>query len=114
MIIWGYRTYVSVLAVVNLVCRRCGNPAAHRVLKHTRKFTLFFIPLFPISVNRSMSCTFCGQATRLSQQEADNIIQGAQAQQPQHPQYQQQYPAQQPYPAQQAPQPPYPQQPPAA
>ncbi|HET8582183.1 MAG TPA: zinc-ribbon domain-containing protein [Jatrophihabitans sp.] len=77
MIIWGFRSYVRVLAMLSLVCQRCGNPAAHRVLKHTRKFTLFFIPLFPISVKYSMTCTFCGQGTRLSKEQAEQMIAGA-------------------------------------
>jgi hypothetical protein len=74
MIIFGFRGYVQVLAMLSLVCQRCGNPAAHRILKHTRKFTLFFIPLFPVSVSRSMTCTFCGQGTKLSKEQADQMI----------------------------------------
>ena len=78
MIIFGVRSYVRLLAMINLVCRNCGNPAAHRVVQHTRKFTLFFVPLFPVSHSRSMTCTFCGQGTRLSKEQADQLVAGAQ------------------------------------
>ena len=74
MIIFGVRGYARMLAIVTLVCRRCGNPAAQRIVQHTRKFTLFFIPLFPVSSSRSMTCTFCGQSTRLSRDDAEQLV----------------------------------------
>lgn len=74
MIIFGFRSYARLLAIITLVCSRCGNPAAHRVVQHTRKFTLFFIPLFPVSSSRSMTCTFCGAASRLSKEQAADLV----------------------------------------
>jgi hypothetical protein len=78
VIIFGVRSYVRLLAMINLICRNCGNPAAHRVVQTTRKFTLFFVPLFPVSKSRSMTCTFCGLGTRLSREQADQLVAGAQ------------------------------------
>ena len=66
MIIFGTRGYVRALATLMLVCQRCGNPAAHRVLEKVTRFTLFFIPLFPVSTSRSVTCTFCGTTTAIS------------------------------------------------
>jgi hypothetical protein len=74
VIIFGVRGYARMLAIVTLVCRRCGNPAAQRIVQHIRKFTLFFIPLFPVSSSRSMTCTFCGQSTRLSKDDAERLV----------------------------------------
>ncbi len=73
MIIFGFRSYLRALAVVTLVCRHCGNPAAHRVVELTRKFTLFFVPLFPVSRSRAMTCTYCGTSTKLTKEHADQL-----------------------------------------
>jgi hypothetical protein len=74
VIIFGVKGYARLLAIVTLVCGRCGNPAAQRIVQHLRKFTLFFIPLFPVSSSRSMTCTFCGQSTRLPKADAEQLV----------------------------------------
>jgi hypothetical protein len=63
MIIWGFRTYIRLLEIVTYTCTRCGYASAHRVVERVRKFTFFFIPLFPLSTTRVATCTYCGQAT---------------------------------------------------
>ncbi|MEU9182621.1 zinc-ribbon domain-containing protein [Streptomyces sp. NPDC048550] len=60
MIIFGTTGYLYQLAVLMLTCRHCGNPAAHAVRKYVTKFSLFFVPLFPISTKFVTQCTFCG------------------------------------------------------
>lgn len=77
MIIFGVRAFAQLIATLNVVCGRCGNPAAQRVVKRTRWFTLFFIPIFPIGVTRVMTCTYCGQASRLSKEQAEQMIAAA-------------------------------------
>jgi hypothetical protein len=79
MIIFGFRGYAKLLAMLTFVCGACHNPAAHRIVQHTRKFTLFFIPLFPVSRTRTMTCTFCGTSTRLSKEQAEQLIGSAAA-----------------------------------
>lgn len=83
MIIFGTRGYLYTLAMITLVCGRCGNPAAHSLKKRVSKFTLFFVPLFPISTKYVTQCTFCGAAQQLSKEQADQLqVQpGPQAQQ---------------------------------
>jgi zinc-ribbon family len=78
MIIFGTRGYVRALATPMLVCHRCGNPAAHRVLEKVTRFTLFFIPLFPVSTSRSLTCTFCGTTTPISRDLAQRYATQAQ------------------------------------
>jgi hypothetical protein len=63
MIIWGFRTYIRVLGIVTYTCSRCGYASAHRVVERVRKFTLFFVALFPLSTSQVATCTYCGQAT---------------------------------------------------
>jgi zinc-ribbon family len=92
MIIFGSRSYSRVLATLLLICQRCGNPAAHRVMERVVRFTLFFLPLFPISTKRFLTCTFCGTTTPITKELAAQYVQQAGA--PQHPAPQ--YPAPQP------------------
>ncbi|WP_405162148.1 zinc ribbon domain-containing protein [Nocardia sp. NBC_01499] len=79
MLIWGWRQYVHRLAVLTLVCGRCGNPAAHVLHKLVTKFTLFFIPLFPISTKHSLQCTWCGAESNLVQQQVTELLGRVQA-----------------------------------
>jgi hypothetical protein len=58
ILIFGLRSYVKALAMLTLACRQ-GHVAAHRLVKVTRKFSLFFVPLFP--VGRSSYFTVCAQ-----------------------------------------------------
>lgn len=83
MIIFGVRTSVRLLAMLNFVCARCGNPSAHRIEERVRKFTLFFIPLFPIGARRTSStCTYCGLATEVDRPTRDRLLASAAQGQP--------------------------------
>jgi hypothetical protein len=74
MIIWGTRSYMYQLAMLTLVCGRCGNPAAHALRKRVMKFTLFFIPLFPISTKYFTQCTFCGAQSQVPKEQAEALL----------------------------------------
>ena len=109
MLVWGYRTKIFVLTMATFLCGRCGNPAAHAIRKSVTKFTLFFIPLFPIHIKHTAQCTFCGIENRIGKEDAVRLQeQEAQAQQQAaaQPYPQQQYPQHPSQPYQQAPQPP--------
>ncbi|MEU4742221.1 zinc-ribbon domain-containing protein [Actinosynnema sp. NPDC023658] len=77
MVIFGFRTKVFVLAVLTLLCPRCGNQAAHPLHKSVTKFTLFFIPLFPVKTKYTTQCTFCGVVNRQPKDEATRLQRGA-------------------------------------
>ncbi|WP_335972085.1 MULTISPECIES: zinc-ribbon domain-containing protein [Streptomycetaceae] len=86
MIIWGTRSYIYQLAMITLLCGRCGNPSAHALRRRVMKFTLFFIPLFPISSKYSTQCTFCGAQTSVPKEQAEQLqAQAAAAPQPAPP-----------------------------
>ncbi len=74
IILFGTRTYLQQLAILTLVCGRCGNPSAHTLRKRVLKFTLFFIPLFPISTKYAMQCTFCGAEQQVPKEQADGLL----------------------------------------
>ncbi|MET8851976.1 zinc-ribbon domain-containing protein [Amycolatopsis sp. NPDC004625] len=93
MLIWGWRTRIYVLAMTTFLCGRCGNPASHAVRKAVTKFTLFFIPLFPISVKYTAQCTFCGIENRIPKEDAVRL-QAQEEQNQAHPQGAPGYPQQ--------------------
>ncbi|MFI0717766.1 zinc-ribbon domain-containing protein [Streptomyces sp. NPDC021224] len=82
MIIFGTRTYLYALAMLTLVCGRCGNPAAHSLKKRVTKFTLFFVPLFPLNTKYMTQCTFCGVAQEISKEQAEQLQAGGVQPQP--------------------------------
>jgi len=78
MIIFGTKGYLYQLAILTLVCGGCGNPAAHTLRKRVTKFTLFFVPLFPISTKYATQCTFCGTEVKIGKEQAEQLqAQGA-------------------------------------
>ena len=75
MIIFGSRTTIRLLAILNFVCGRCGNPSAHRIEERVRKFTLFFIPLFPIGARKTYgTCTYCGLVTEVDKDSRERLL----------------------------------------
>ncbi|MET0134632.1 MAG: zinc-ribbon domain-containing protein, partial [Kibdelosporangium sp.] len=74
VVIFGFRTKTFVLAMLTLLCSQCGNPAAHPLHKAVTKFTLFFIPLFPVRTTHTTQCTFCGLTKRLSKDQATQLL----------------------------------------
>ena len=92
------------LANLLLFCQHCNGVYATTLNKAVTKFTLFFIPLFPIYIKHALTCTWCGATTEVSRADADQLVQQSQG------------PAQQPpmqqAPMQQMPQAPMGQQPP--
>ncbi|MGW0547212.1 zinc-ribbon domain-containing protein [Streptomyces altiplanensis] len=103
MIIFGSKSYLYQLAMLTLVCGRCGNPAAHTLKKRVSKFTLFFVPLFPFSTKYTTQCTFCGAEQQVSQEQAEQLQaqggggQGGQGHGGGYGQAPQQHPGQNPY-----------------
>ncbi|CAL9349279.1 zinc-ribbon domain-containing protein [Streptomyces sp. NPDC057838] len=73
MIIFGTKGYLYQLAILTLVCGRCGNPAAHTLRKRVTKFTLFFVPLFPVSTKYLTQCTFCGAEQKVTEEQAEQL-----------------------------------------
>lgn len=112
LVVWGWRRYVQTLAMITLVCSSCQRPAAHAVRRMVTKFTLFWIPLFPVGSKYSLQCTFCGGQVKIGKEQADQLVAQAQMSNaqpqgqypPQAPQQQYQQPAQGQYQQPQQPQ----------
>ncbi|RAJ63515.1 zinc ribbon family protein [Streptomyces sp. Amel2xB2] len=75
MLIFGTSTKMHQLAMLNLLCSFCGNPSAHSLRKRVTKFSLFFIPLFPIApAKHYLQCTFCGAASEVTKENAEQLL----------------------------------------
>jgi hypothetical protein len=77
VLIFGTSVKQFLLATLVFVCETCGNNSAHQVIKRVRRFSLFFIPLFPLSVRYVDSCGACGRMLQVSEQEAQSAVQQA-------------------------------------
>ncbi|MEU2980345.1 zinc-ribbon domain-containing protein [Streptomyces hirsutus] len=73
MIIFGTKGYLYQLAILTLVCSQCENPSAHTLRKRVTKFTLFFVPLFPVSTKYATQCTFCGAESKVTAEQAEQL-----------------------------------------
>ncbi len=71
MLIWGIRVSSMVLATFGYVCETCGTGAMHQLVKRVRKFTLFFIPLFPVGTRYLDTCTACGRVLQVPREDAE-------------------------------------------
>src|ERR1700735_3981793 len=72
-IIFGFRRRVATLIILSLTCRN-GHLASHRVLKMTRWFTLFFIPVIPFSRKYVSICAHCGLQLEIPKAAADDLL----------------------------------------
>ncbi|HVM66782.1 MAG TPA: DUF2510 domain-containing protein [Acidimicrobiales bacterium] len=70
MIIFGFRRTVTTMAMLTLACRN-GHVAAHRLVKATRWFTLFFVPLIPFNRAYLTVCAHCGTQVGWSKADAE-------------------------------------------
>lgn len=73
-LIFGFRTSNRRLATPILVCAYCGATAAQALIKRTTKFSLFFVPLFPVrSATYYLECTNCGRAQAVDPRDAARL-----------------------------------------
>ena len=85
MIVWGIRSKGRVLGQLRYTCPKCQQNAYHTVVRTQRKFSLFFIPLFPIGSSTSSTCNVCGFRQGLKNDQADQLLAQAAATQPAQP-----------------------------
>jgi hypothetical protein len=75
LFVFGTRRTVAQLAMVVLTCVNCRRTAANAVLRTVTKFTLFFIPLFPVRTRYATQCTACGFHQRIDKGQAEQLRQ---------------------------------------
>ncbi len=78
LIIFGIKRMGRRLATMLALCSRCGTPAAQVVIRQSRWFSLFFIPVIPLGSSYVSTCTLCGSSTRLDKFQAQQMVAAAQ------------------------------------
>jgi hypothetical protein len=76
VLIFGLSSKQVLLATLYYVCETCGNQAAHQLVKHMRRFTLFFIPIFPVGTRYDDTCTFCARVMDVPRDRAEAAVDG--------------------------------------
>jgi hypothetical protein len=74
LIIWGFRTKALALAMLVARCALQGHTAAHHLVKQQTKFTLFFIPLFPVRTKHLLSCAMCGGSAPVAKERVPEVL----------------------------------------
>jgi hypothetical protein len=73
-LLFGFKTADRMLGMLNLACPVCGSTGGQALTRRTTRFTLFFVPLFPVRPARHhMQCTSCGAAREVSPGEAARL-----------------------------------------
>lgn len=74
MIIFGTRGMARILGQLIAMCMVCRREAVQRLVKRSRWFTLFFIPVFPFFIRRVVHCAFCGAESVIDREGADLFL----------------------------------------
>ena len=74
MLIFGLSAKNFVMATLTFLCETCGNNAPHQLIKRVNRFSLFFIPLFPISTRYLDTCGACGRVLDVPRAQAEAAI----------------------------------------
>jgi|ERR1035437_2813963 hypothetical protein len=74
MIIFGYRTILKNIGVVfKKMCDHCHNEDYWVLTKVTRWFTLFFIPVIPVSSKYHLTCPICKYGLVLNGDQVEKV-----------------------------------------
>ncbi len=66
-IIWGSRTLTKAFGLMSqaFTCSHCNNTHYWKLMRYSRWFTLFFIPIFPFKTTYMQMCPICGSYVEL-------------------------------------------------
>ena len=75
-IVWGTRNTEKVLGhlQVSWECGHCGNVLHYKVVCRKTWFTIFWIPLFPVSIQHYVLCPICNYGKKVSKAEATGMM----------------------------------------
>jgi hypothetical protein len=73
IILFGTRGRVRTVGNLTMQCPFCGVTCAEALRETRRFFTLFFIPIIPISHNYALVCSSCGQGRKIDKPQAEQM-----------------------------------------
>ena len=74
ILLFGTRAFDAVINIVSFVCGYCDTLAEQQVIKRTTRFTLFFLPLFPLATTYVNVCNRCHGTTTLTAAQARHSL----------------------------------------
>jgi hypothetical protein len=73
-LLFGFRTRDNLVSRRWMVCEVCGVHAAQAVIRRSTKFTLFFVPLFPVKPSTYyLECSNCGSVRRTDPRTVEQL-----------------------------------------
>jgi len=70
-IVWGTRRRKKTLGFADVhKCSNCNNAKAFLVINVKEWFTLFWIPIFPVSSQYFLMCPICGYGAQITKEQA--------------------------------------------
>jgi hypothetical protein len=75
MVVWGSRRRVQQLMTVSMSCKNCQRSTVHNLRRAQKKFTLYFVPIAPMSTQHYLQCSLCGAASEITKDRAAELQQ---------------------------------------
>lgn len=76
-IIWGSKHFSKKLSAHgNYCCENCNNNTPFDFVRHSKWFSLFFIPIFPFSSKYYLLCPICQCGYKLNSKQVAELKQG--------------------------------------
>jgi hypothetical protein len=73
MILFGVRSTRNRLGTVIAECPQCHQTCSQSIARVRRWFTLFFIPIFPVSTKHLTVCSMCSGSARVDRAHAEHL-----------------------------------------
>ncbi|MCL2036689.1 MAG: zinc-ribbon domain-containing protein [Oscillospiraceae bacterium] len=71
IIIWGTKGFTKIMGYTSeTTCNHCNNRNAFQIMRVMTWFTLFWIPLFPVSSRYFIVCPICSNNAKIKKHEA--------------------------------------------
>ncbi|WP_067701831.1 hypothetical protein [Nocardia jejuensis] len=74
MLIFGFQRRLFTLTTLTAFCGACKYTCPHGLRKFVTKFTLLFVPLFPINTERYLECERCGVRSHLPARDIPKLV----------------------------------------
>lgn len=75
-VVYGVKTFRKILGMCsyNAICPVCNNTISYNVVRHFIWFSLFWIPLIPLSKKYFLCCPVCKSEKKITKQQAMLLI----------------------------------------
>jgi hypothetical protein len=75
MVIYGTNRRVKQLMTLSMNCKNCQRGTIHTLRRAQKKFTLYFVPVAPLSTQHYLQCNLCGATSEITKYRAAELQQ---------------------------------------